>query len=424
MLKSLKKIGFLLFTTGCASFENFVDSKIIVTKTSSLDPNVIETFSNKFKNLDLSGTQEIAKTLNQSIIKNSKGEFFLISKSQGKNNCFNMEKISIQDNSEKVKSFFFLENKLFALCLNGSTITIHECANKTSELDGDVLPLAKINFNTANSFSFNAANIKDFKKIQYNIWQAAAIKKKTYSSFELENLEFSFTDNIHCCSDCVIGNKNSLKKGCFILIQTEVKKGDKVLAYINLGLFFDGKQIVISQELASDNSFYHGNFNKFSITSLKSCGDTIVCRGKELKNKNGEDFSDFVIVGKFVLDSENNVCYKLISSHFVENLKDVTLLKTECENPIVTTIFVDNSNKVKFGTLVDDRFRSQNASDLVGIDFFKTNAELPNRTRLRDYNSIFVGDNGLLLQYKPLEPEDHSKDYLITLNELHLPMFS
>ena len=189
---------------------------------------------------------------------------------------------------------------------------------------------------------------------------------------------------------------------------------------INLGLFFDGDTIIPCQELASDNSFLYGNFNKFSITSLKTCGDTIVARCKELKDKNNSDFSDFVAVGKLVLDVEGDVCYKLISSHFVENLKDITFLKTENDTPIITTIFVDNSNRVKFGTLVDTDFRSQNAPEIVGIDFFKTNAGLPIRTRLRDYNLAFIGDNGVLAQYSTPDDLDHSTDYLITLNKLKI----
>ena len=72
MLKSLKKVGFLLFTAGCTPLENFVDSKITVTKISSLKTDVIEKFSNKFKTLDLSGAQEIAKSSTQSIIKKSR----------------------------------------------------------------------------------------------------------------------------------------------------------------------------------------------------------------------------------------------------------------------------------------------------------------------------------------------------------------
>jgi hypothetical protein len=78
---------------------------------------------------------------------------------------------------------------------------------------------------------------------------------------------------------------------------------------------------------------------------------------------------------------------------------------------------------VKFGTLVDTDFRSQSAPEIVGIDFFKTIAGLPMRTRVRDYNLAFTGDNYILVQYrnKTLEVLDHSTDYLITLNELKIP---
>jgi hypothetical protein len=127
MLKNFKKVGFLLFTAGCTPLENFVDSKITVTKPFALNPSIIEKFSNEFKKLDLFGIHEIAKSPTQSIIQNDKGDFFLISNPQGKNNFFNMEKISLQ---EEVKSFFFLNNKLYALKLQGNIISICECSKE------------------------------------------------------------------------------------------------------------------------------------------------------------------------------------------------------------------------------------------------------------------------------------------------------
>ena len=430
MLKNFKKVGFLLFTAGCTPLENFVDSKITVTKPYSLNPSIIEKFSNEFKQLDLFGIHEIAKSPTQSIIQNDKGDFFLISNPQGKNNFFNMEKISLQDEKEKVNSFFFLNNKLYALGLEDNTINIYECSKEN--FDGEVEELPSIKYRYDFVASFNAASDEnlnpDFrKKIQNNIWRQRASQGETYSSLESKVLNFSFLENVHCCSECVIGNKSSVQKGCFILVQTKVQnEGGDEFANINFGLFFDGDTIIPCQELASDNSFLYGNFNKFSITSLKTCGDTIVARCKELKDEKNSDFSDFVAVGKLVLDVEGDVCYKLISSHCVENLKDITFLKTESNTPIITTIFVDNSNRVKFGTLVDTDFRSQSAPEIVGIDFFKTNAGLPIRTRLHDYNLAFIGDNGVLAQYynKTREVLDHSTDYLITLNELQIPKFS
>jgi hypothetical protein len=425
MLKNFKKVGFLLFTAGCTPLENFVDSKITVTKTSSLNPSIIEKFSNEIKQLDLFGIHEIAKSPTQSIIQNDKGDFFLISNPQGKNNFFNMEKISLQDEKEKVNSFFFLNNKLYALGLEGNTINIYECSKEN--FDGEVEELPSIKYRYDFVASFNAASDEnlnpDFrKKIQNNIWRQRATENEEYSSLDTKKLDFYFLGNVHCCSECVIGNKSSVQKGCFILVQTKVQNdGGEDFANINLGLFFDGDTIIPCQELASDNSFLYGNFNKFSITSLKTCGDTIVARCKELKDENKSDFSDFVAVGKLVLDVEGDVCYKLISSHFVENLKDITFLKTENDTPIITTIFVDNSNRVKFGTLVDTEFRSQSAPEIVGIDFFKTNAGLPIRTRLRDYNLSFIGDNGVLAQYyKTPDDLDHSTDYLITFNEVRI----
>lgn len=424
MLKNFKKVGFLLFTAGCTPLENFVDSKITVTKSSALNPSIIEKFSNEFKKLDLFGIHEIAKSPTQSIIQNDKGDFFLISNPQGKNNFFNMEKISLQ---EEIKSFFFLNNKLYALKLQGNIISICECSKENFDGAVEELPIVKLQLK--DNVYFNLSDKIDFdsvfrKKIQNNIWRQRASQDETYSSLESKVLNFSFLDNVHCCSECVIGNKSSVQKGCFILVQTKVQNKDgDIFANINLGLFFDGDTIIPCQELASDNSFLYGNFNKFSITSLKTCGDTIVARCKELKDENNSDFSDFVAVGKLVLDGEGDVCYKLISSHFVENLKDITFLKTENDNPIITTIFVDNSNRVKFGTLVDTDFRSQSAPEIVGIDFFKTIAGLPMRTRVRDYNLAFTGDNYILVQYRnnTLEVLDHSTDYLITLNELKIP---
>lgn len=426
MLKNFKKVGFLLFIAGCTPLENFVDSKITVTKTSSLNPSIIEKFSNEFKQLDLFGIHEIAKSPTQSIIQNDKGDFFLISNPQGKNNFFNMEKISLQDEKEKVNSFFFLNNKLYALQLKGNIISICECSKVN--FDDDLKELPIVGLQLKDNVSFNLSDEKndfnpDFrKKIQNNIWRQRATENEEYSSLDTKKLDFYFLGNVHCCSECVIGNKSSVQKGCFILVQTKVQnEGGDVFANINLGLFFDGDTIIPCQELASDNSFLYGNFNKFSITSLKTCGDTIVARCKELKDKNNSDFSDFVAVGKLVLDVEGDVCYKLISSHFVENLKDITFLKTENDTPIITTIFVDNSNRVKFGTLVDTEFRSQSAPEIVGIDFFKTNAGLPIRTRLRDYNLSFIGDNGVLAQYyKTPDDLDHSTDYLITFNEVRI----
>lgn len=427
MLKSFKKIGFFLFIAACCvPLENFVDGKIIVTKTYPLNPNIIQKFSNESsgKPFSLYGAHEVAKSSKQSIIKNSNNEFFLFS--QDNENCFNMQKIHVKSKQGNIKSFsfFFLGGKLYAYNLSGSTLNIAECHNTGSQSEGsDCLPVVNLIVdNNKYCASFNARNAadltNDFKqKIMNNIQREKDTKGLYLSDCDQKNLSFDFSQNVNCCSECVVGNR---KKGCFFLIQTTVKSGAADFVKINLGLFFDGKKIVPCPELASDNSYYQGNFNKFSITGLKSYGDTIACSCKELQTQNS---SDFIAVGKLVLNGQGDVCYKLISSHLANGLRDFTFLQTK-HNPILTIIFVDNVNTVRFGTLVYSDFRSQIAQNIVGIDLFATNAKLPERTRLRTYNLVWL-TNGILAQLSYEEDTSAlSTQYLTTFNKVEIPVFS
>ena len=414
MLKSFKNIGFLLALIGCTPLENFVDGKIVVDKVSSLNPSVITEFTGK--PLRLSGAQEIAKSPDQSIIKNDNNEFFLISNFHGEKKFFNMEKISVPSDRD-IKSFFYLENKLYACIYNPGFLTIAECINKTSIGGDDVLPLIKFEFQDVVFFFPHLSNYlsDDFKKkIKPSLWMEMQASGGKYSDFDPTRLSFDLEDNIHCCSECVVGTGEKFHKGCFILAPCKVSYfSGRINFSINLGLFFDGEKIVPCAEIASDNSFYYGNFNNFIITSLTACGNKFACRGKEGKNN-----SDFVINGVLEIDSDNEVCYKLLSSHFVENLQNVFYLKTEAENSILTTISCDGStNIVKIGRLTDSDFKFQTAPGIVGLDFFNTKAIGSKRTRLRNYNLCPIGGEFIMTQCKD---NDNFTDHLITLNKTRL----
>jgi hypothetical protein len=156
---------------------------------------------------------------------------------------------------------------------------------------------------------------------------------------------------------------------------------------------------------------------------MKSCGNKFAFSSKKLIGINDEQgFSDFVSTGELLLDAKGNVCYRLISSNVVENLRDFTFFKTKGGGALLTTVYIDNQdNKVKFGRLDGSDFSSQSA-ELVGIDLYKAKSKMPERTRLKDYNMVYVGDCYILLQYKNQDEADKSPEYLLTLNELGLPI--
>ena len=194
---------------------------------------------------------------------------------------------------------------------------------------------------------------------------------------------------------------------------------------MNFGLFFNEKNIIPCLEEMSSNSFYNDTFSDLDVLSIKSCGNKIACNCSEKpdsQNKQGLP-SDTIVLGELSFNSEGDICYKLISRHVVENLKSFTFFNTD-GGAVLTTIYIDNqSNKVKFGKLVESKFTSQSA-DLVGIDLYEAKSKILNRTRLRNYNMVFVGDNDILLQYKNPNEDDKSLDYLLTLNHLKIPVVS
>ncbi|MDR2402010.1 MAG: hypothetical protein LBD32_00895, partial [Cytophagales bacterium] len=355
---------------------------------------------------------------------------------------FNLEKISLKDglNHKHIKSFFYLQGKLYACIFDDGIIKIIECRKipgQTGE-SSDVLPLITFEL-TDKKFSFNPNSknylSRDFlDKMKHNILRQTS--KTLGRDLKLSNIdpqEVNFLDSVVCCSECV----GRGIKGCFILVRGNVtnkvmdddaKSKDEIVP-MNIGLFFDGTDIVPCLEGASDNSFWNGTFSDYNVISMNCCGNKIAFSGEKSIGRDekpgGKQGSlDFVCIGELFPNAENEVCFRLISSNTVEGgLKSFTFAKTKGGGSVLTTAYLDNQdNKIKFGELIKSGFSSQSAN-LVGIDFYKAKAEIPDRTRAENYHITFVGGSFVLLQYQN-QDKDKSSDYLVTLNKIELPIIS
>lgn len=440
MFKYFRNFWFSLFVLGCSlKNENFVEGKIQRERVIGLNTSTVEKFTNSFpeKRLSFFNAQEVTKLGDQSIIK-AQNEFFFISGIRGEN--FDMKKIflNLKDyNSTSVKSFFYLHEKLFACIFDNGTLKINECkiVQDDAQDSTDILPPMSIELSDK-SFIFNPHD-KTFLNEDFLIKMKNSIQRRvnkelgkdfSLSAIDYPNTEISFLELVVCCSDCVIRDNKIVDEGCFIFVPCNVKikidSAEETLK-MNFGLFFNGKNIIPCLEEMSGNSFYNGTFSDLDVLSIKSCGNKIACNCSEKPDSQNKPKlpNDIIVLGELSFNSEGDICYKLISRHVVENLKSFTFFNTD-GGAVLTTIYIDNqSNKVKFGKLIESKFTSQSA-DLVGIDLYEAKSKILNRTRLRNYNMVFVGDNDILLQYKNPNEDDKSLDYLLTLNHLKIPVVS
>lgn len=453
MVKYLKNYWLLFFALGCNKNENFVEGQIFKKKTIGLNKDIIEKYTTlSTTRLDLSGTQEITHCGTQSVLKMSDGKFLLVDNINAKS--FNLSQIKI-NSTENIKSLFYLKNELYVCTENGGILNIYKCEEKVGNQQkngsDDLLPIKEFSLTKQWQFNPNEETIKNcFGKVKYSILRrlnksippASLANPNNHYKLsqigEVDKITFDSKSLISCCSDCVIRNNQVIKEGCFFILpckldvncfSNSVNKLESV--FINMGLFFDGKEIVPCLEGESDSSFFNGTFSDFSINAIKGVGNRIACKSMLKKNTSvtntsdtSNDNDDFINVGELFLDSENNIRYRLIVSKRVDKLKDFTFLSTKNKEAIVTTVYVDESeNKVKFGRLIENDFSAQSVVGLQGIDLYKTKAAMPTRTRLRDYNMVFIGNNNLLLQYN--NPNDSNDcDYLLALNELEIPVCS
>lgn len=435
MFKYFRNFWFSFFVLGCSlKNENFVEGKIQREGVIGLNASTVEKFTNSFpeERLSFFNAQEVAKLGDQSIIK-AQNDFFFISGIHGEN--FDMKKIILKDyDPTSVKSFFYLHEKLFACISDNGTLKITECKIIQDDAQDitDILPPIFIEL-TDKSFIFNPHE-KTFLDEDFLIKMKKSILRRvnkelgknfSLSAIDYPNTEISFLESVVCCSDCVIRDNKIVDEGCFIFVPCNVKikiESAEKTVKMNFGLFFNEKNIIPCLEEMSGNSFYNGTFSDLDVLSIKSCGNKIACSCARKSDLQEELPNDVIVLGELSFNSEGNICYKLISHHVVENLKSFTFFKTN-EGAVLTTIYIDNqSNKVKFGKLIGSKFTSQSA-DLVGIDLYEAKSKILNRTRLRNYNMVFVG-NDILLQYRNPNEDDKSLDYLLTLNHLKIPVVS
>ena len=449
MVKYLKNYWLLFFALGCNKNENFVEGQIFKKKTIGLNKDIIEKYTTlSTTKLNLTDTNEIAHCGTQSVLKTSDDKFLLVDNINAKS--FNISQIKI-DSIENIKSFFYLKNELYVCTADVGELHIYKCEEKVDNQqkneNDDFLPIKE--FSLTKQCEFNPNDNKNcFDKVKHSILRrlnksiSPASSSNPNNHYKLsqigkvDTITFDSNSLISCCSDCVIRNNQVIKEGCFFILPCKLNVncfsnsgGKTESVFINMGLFFDGKEIVPCLEGESDSSFLNGTFSDFSINAIKGVGNRIACKSMLRKNTsvtNTSDTSndDFINVGELFLDSENNIRYRLIVSKRVDKLKDFTFLSTKNKEAIVSTVYVDESdNKVKFGRLIENDFSAQSVVGLQGIDLYKTKATMPTRTRLRDYNMVFIGNNNLLLQYNNPNGSDDC-DYLLALNELEIPVCS
>lgn len=452
MVKYLKNYWLLFFALGCNKNENFVEGQILKKKTIGLNKDIIEKYTTlSTTRLNLSGTNEIAHCGTQSVLKMSDDKFLLVDNISAKS--FNLSQIKIDSigPTENIKSFFYLKNELYVCTADGGILSIYKCEEKVGNQqkngNDDFLPIKE--FSLTEQCKFNPNDNKNcFDKVKYSILRRLNKSHpnthyKLSQISEVDIITFDSGSLISCCSNCVVRNNQVIKEGCFFILPCNldvncfsISGGNTESVSINMGLFFDGEKIVPCLEGESDSSFLNGTFSDFSINAIKGFENKIACKSMLKKNDGNSvnpvkkasdqsnDLDDFINVGELFLDSENNIRYRLIVSKRVDKLKNFTFLSTKNKEAIVSTVYVDESdNKVKFGRLIENDFSAQCVVGLQGIDLYKTKAAMPTRTRLRDYNMVFIGNNNLLLQYNNPNGSDDC-DYLLALNELEIPVCS